>query len=457
MKFYQDLLSAGEDENSRMAFVLAAINEHRGSAAYQTAVDAELYYDGLNPAINRYEKILYDMQGRAHRDMYSANHKIASSFFGFAIDQETSYLLGNGVTFKKESTKKQLGYDFDQRMQEAGENALIGGVSFAFWNMDHVQVFKFTEFVPLYCEETSALKAGIRFWQLAADKPLRATLYELDGYTDYLQSKGKKMSVLKPKRAYQQIVRESEADGAEIIDGLNYPGFPIIPLKNGRRCKSEIVGKRNTIDALDLVDSGMINNIDEGNLIYWVLQGCGGMDDMDDAKFIERLKTTHVAHTNDDVRADPHTIEAPYVATQAAHDILTKKLYTDFQCFDSSAVSAGNQTATAIKASYVPLDLKCDKFERYVTDFINGILSLAGIEDEPSYTRSQIINKQEETQTVLLGAPYYDDEYTTKKLLTILGDIDQYDGMMRRKAAEDINRLDMAVDETEEEPEDGET
>lgn len=264
MKFYQDLLSAGEDENSRMAFVLAAINEHRGSAAYQTAVDAELYYDGLNPAINRYEKILYDMQGRAHRDMYSANHKIASSFFGFAIDQETSYLLGNGVTFKKESTKKQLGNDFDQRMQEAGENALIGGVSFAFWNMDHVQVFKFTEFVPLYCEETSALKAGIRFWQLAADKPLRATLYELDGYTDYLQSKGKKMSVLKPKRAYQQIVRESEADGAEIIDGLNYPGFPIIPLKNGRRCKSEIVGKRNTIDALDLVDSGMINNIDEG-------------------------------------------------------------------------------------------------------------------------------------------------------------------------------------------------
>ena len=58
---------------------------------------------------------------------------------------------------------------------------------------------------------------------------------------------------------------------------------------------------------------------------------------------------------------------------------------------------------------------------------------------------------------MLLGAPYYDDEYTTKKLLTILGDIDQYDEMMRRKAAEDIDRLDMAADETEEEPEDGET
>ena len=107
----------------------------------------------------------------------------------------------------------------------------------------------------------------------------------------------------------------------------------------------------------------------------------------------------------------------------------------------ASAVSAGNQTATAIKASYVPLDLKADRFERQVTDFIHGILEIAGISDNPSYTRNQIINKSEETQTVLLGAPYYDDEYITKKLMTILGDIDQYDEMMKRKTAEDLGRI----------------
>ena len=187
----------------------------------------------------------------------------------------------------------------------------------------------------------------------------------------------------------------------------------------------------------------MVNNVDEGNLIYWVLTNCGGMDDLDDVKFVERLKTLHVAHADGDdgVKAEAHTIEAPYDGTNATIDMLKRKLYEDFQAFDASAVSAGNQTATAIKACYVPLDLKADKFEASVTRFIGEILKLAGIDDKPSYTRNQIINKSEEIQSVLMGATYFDDEYITKKLLTILGDADQYDEMMKRKDEEDMERL----------------
>ena len=174
-----------------------------------------------------------------------------------------------------------------------------------------------------------------------------------------------------------------------------------------------------------------------------MLSNCNGMDDLDDAKFIERLKTTHVAHADGDdgAKVTPQTIEAPYDGTNTTIDMLKRKLYEDFQCFDASAVSAGSQTATAIKASYVPLDLKTDKFESEVTRFIVEILRLAGIDDTPSYTRNQIINKTEETQSLLMGAQYYDDEYITKKLLTINGDIDQYEDMMKRKAAEDVDRF----------------
>ena len=76
-----------------------------------------------------------------------------------------------------------------------------------------------------------------------------------------------------------------------------------------------------------------------------------------------------------------------------------------------------------------------------MTEFILGILGLAGIDDEPSYTRIRIINRSEETQTLLMGAEYYDDEYITKKLLTINGDADQYDALMERKAAEEAARV----------------
>ena len=440
---YNDLLEIGENEKERIDFIRQAINEHCSSERYKTAVDAELYYDGLNPTINRYEKIIYDMQGRAHTDMWTANHKLASRFFGMAVDQEVSYLLGNGITFSEDSTKKKLCPDFDQEVMDAARNAKIAGVSFGFWDVEHLRVFDLQEFVPLYDEENGALKAGIRFWQVAPDKPLRATLYEIDGFTEYFQPKNKDMEVMQAKRRYKRIVRTADVGGTEIYDGENYEGFPIVPLKNNRHSLSEICGKRNTIDALDLASSNMVNNVDEGNLIYWVLSNCNGMEDLDDVKFIEQLKVTHVVHANGDdgAKVDAHTIEAPYDGTNTTIDMLKRKLYEDFQCFDAAAVSAGNQTATAIKASYAPLDLKTDKFESEVTRFIVEILRLAGIDDTPSYTRNQIINKTEETQALLMGAQYYDDEYITKKLLTINGDIDQYEDMMKRKAAEDVDRF----------------
>lgn len=437
-------MAVGEDERSRMGFVFDTINDFKGQKKTRDMLDAKLYYWGENPTINRYEKMVYDLEGKAHPDMYTANHKIASKFFGFVVDQEVSYLLGNGVAFNKDATKKALGATFDEDIMDAARHALIGGQSFVFWNLDHIQVFAPEQFVPLYDEEDGALKAGIRFWQIDTDKPLRATLYEMDGYTNYIKPRNgeARRLNLNGKLPYKLKVRYSEIDGTEIYDGENYPGFPIIPLKNGEQARSELCGRKNTVDALDLASSNMVNNVDEGNLIYWVLTNCGGMDEIDDAKFVERLKTTHVAHADGDegAKATPQSIEAPFQGTQATIDMLTKKLYTDFQAFDASAVSAGNQTATAIKASYAPLDLKTDKFESWVSRCIKGILAIAGLDDEPTYTRNQIINKQEEAQTVMLGAEYYDDEYITKKLLTILGDADQFEDLMRRKAAEELDR-----------------
>lgn len=383
------------------------------------------------------------MQGKAHRDLYSANHKIASRFFGFVVDQANSYLLGNGVTLKK-AAKKKLGRNFDQQISRAAEFALIGGVAFGFWNLDHLDVFEITEFVPLYDEEDGALKAGIRFWQVDSSRPMRCTLYELDGFTEYIQYKNSDLEILKEKRPYILHIVQTGLDKNQIYDGENYPGFPIVPLKNNRDCRSELCGRRNSIDALDLACSNMVNNVDEGNMIYWALVNCGGMDDLDAAKFLQTVRRTHVAFVDngeDGATATPHTIEVPYVGTQTAIDMLEKKLYQDFQAFDASAAQAGNQTATAIKASYVPLDLKTDKFERQVTEFINGILAFVGIDDEPTYTRNQIVNRQEEMQTLLLAAQYADDEYMTTKALTILGDADRIEEVLNRRSAEDLERF----------------
>lgn len=182
MLTFQDWLECGNDEQKKADFILRAINTHKRSDEYKTAVMAQAYYDGENPTIMNYEKIIYDMKGLAHIDMWSANHKIASQFFNFTVNQEVAYLLGNGIRFGKDETKKQLGKIFDVRVLKAALYARTAGQSFGFWNMDHIDVFKLTEFVPIKDEETGEIKLGIRWWKLADNKPLRVTLYELDGY-----------------------------------------------------------------------------------------------------------------------------------------------------------------------------------------------------------------------------------------------------------------------------------
>lgn len=445
MKSYQDLIAASKNEAAKMAFVFDAITEHKGTEPYIIALDAEQYYRGLNPRITKYEKIIYDMRGDAHVDKWTPNHKIASNFFNFAITQENQYLLGNGATFTKDDTKAKLGNDFDTRLQDLGKKALVGGVAFGFFNLDHIDTFSLLEFVPLYDEENGALRAGIRFWQVSPDKPMRATLYEEDGYTDYIRANDKS-AMLHEKRPYKLKVRTSEADGEEIYDGENYPTFPIVPLWGNDKKQSELVGRQGTLDAFDLLNSNLINNLDEANYIYWVLTNCGGMDDIDDAKFIEQLKTTHVAHADGDsgATAEAHTIEAPYQASESAIQTIQRRLYEDFMCLDVNSLSAANKTATEIKAAYQPLDSKCDMYEYCVIEFVQKILELAGIDDKVTFTRSKVVNKSDEINTLLAAQAYLDDETLVEQVCQILGIADKTDEIIRKRRTEEQSRYEVA-------------
>lgn len=440
MKTFNDLQALGENESERLAFILQAINEHKSSELYQIAVDAELYYKHLNPTIMRAQKIVYDLLGRAHPDVWSANNKIPSRYYFYFVTQSVQFLLGNGVSFGDEKTKERMGKNFDNVIQQAATDALNGGVSFGFWNNDHLEQFAVTEFAPLYDEENGALRAGIRFWQVAANKPLRATLYEMDGLTEYIKRGGDDLTVLQEKRPYVQIVAQSDASGTAILDGMNYPGFPIVPLFNVNK-QSEIVGGRETIDAYDLMASALINNIDDANLIYWVIRNAGGMDDADDAKFVQRLKTIHVAHLEGDEQVDEHQIDVPFQASEVALDRLRSQLFDDFMALDVKQIASGAATATQIKAAYEPLNAKTDLFEYQVTEFIEGILALVGIDDKPTYTRSMIVNQQEAIQNVLTSAEYLSDDYVTRKILETLGDIDKVDEVLEQRLVDDVSRF----------------
>ena len=448
MRTYQDLMEVGENEKDRMEFVRGAVNDHTSSSDYKIAAAAEAYYAKHNLTIEKFQKFLYNANGQAYPDLFSANYKLKTLFFRRFVIQQVQYVLSNGVTFEQESTKERLGTTFDSRLSQLAKKAMVDKVAFGFWNNDHLEVFSYADtpnepgFVPLYDEDDGFLKAGIRYWTLDGTETKRYTLYELDGYTEYIDTKKDGLRIRQEKRPYLQTVRRSDVDGETVEGGDNYPGFPIIPMYANDLRQSELLGIRESIDCYDFVKSGLANEIDDTSGIYWVLKNSGGMDDMDIARFLDRMRTLRAAtvDSDDGGGAEAHTLDVPYQARETMLQRLRSDLYEDFQLVDMDKIMSGNITATAIRMGYQSQDDKCGDFEYCIRDFIGKLLTLLGIDDTPSFQWNRIANQLEETQMVLTAANYLDDEAILRHLPWLTPE--EVDDILERRDAEDLERLD---------------
>ena len=443
MKTYQDLESVGLIEAERMKFITDVVREHKASEAYKVARDAEAYYAKRNVTIEKFQKVLRTVTGQSVPDLFSANYKLKTGFFRRFVLQQTQYVLSNGVTFEKDDTAEKLGADFENRLSTLAKKAIVDGVSFGFWNYDHLEVFCFADtpndpgFVPLYDEETGLLRAGIRY--SATDTTERYALYELDGYTEYIKLKDEDIKLYKKKKSYVESVKRTEIGGVEEVQGSNYPGFPIIPIYANDLRQSEIVGIREDIDCYDFIKSGMANQIDAASEIYWILQGTGGMDDVDLQRFIERMRTIKAINLEPDMSAEAHTLDIPVDAREKLLDRLRSDMYEDFMLLDIEKALSGNITATGIRLAYQAQDDKCGDFEYHIREFITKLFDLLGIEDVPSFKWNRIANQTEETNMVLSAASYLDDETILKHLPWIA--TEEVEEIMARRTEAEASRF----------------
>lgn len=428
MYTYQDLIKVNVEASEvgqtspRGAFCRSAIDSFRGSKLYQDAQLGESYYNKHNVTIEQYQKFLYTLSGNKVSDIFSSNYKLKTTFFRRLVIQQVQYVLGNGVTLKN-TDKSKLGKDFDFKLQTAAKRAMAGGRAFGFWNLDHLEVFGFADtpseagFCPLYDENTAELMAGVRFWfrNVGDTVIFRATLYEADGFTEYIQSGNKAVVLLKEKQPYKTIVK-STSMGVEEVVGENYSRLPIVELFANDSHESELIGIKECIDCYDFVKSGLANDINDMDGLYWIIQNSGGMEDPDLAQFIHRLKTVRAVAVEDADQVSAHTQEVPYTARQVMLDILRRDIYEDFQSADLGSLSAAAKTAQEIRSAYQAMDNKCTDFEYYLIKFVEDILVVAGITDEVSFTWNKITNQAEETSMVLSAAQFLTPEMIIKKL-----------------------------------------
>lgn len=446
-----------KEQSDVTAFIRKAINQHMATELYKVAKEADEYDRQRNTTIYNYVRTIFTGTGSEVIDFTAANNRIASNFFHRLNTQRRTYSLGNGVSFTKhkvkqkdedgkeitiDETKQKLGDEFDTQLNDLADKALIHGIAFGFWNLDRLHVFPVTEFVPLWDEDNGSLRAGIRFWRLSDDKPVSAVFYEEDGYTKYHSKNGSKgidLEMVEDKRAYKQIYRVSEADGAEIIGDENYSSLPIVPMWGSKLKQSTLVGMQRSIDSFDLIRSGFANDLTDCAQIYWILSNCSGMTDAELARFRDRLKVQHIAVADtENSGVTAYTQEIPYQARKEYLDQIRAGIYEDFGGLDVHTVAAG-ATNDHIDAAYQPMDENADDFEYQVIKFIKQILLLIGIDDIPQFKRNRISNQMEQTQMVVMEAEYLDAETILNKLPNIT--VDEVANILAKKQLEDIGRF----------------
>lgn len=439
---YQDWQATPETE--RPWLLEAVIGSYKQSADFRTALDALKYFRGENPTVANKVILQEGQYSVKHRDENGGitekkvlqeraiiGARLPASFLFRFVTQQNQYLLGNGVTLGDAAQKERLGIGFDTALAQLGEQALICGVSWGFWNLDHLEVISaardtMSGFVALLDEGTSVPMVGIQFWQVAADKPMHVRLFERDGLTVYRKGK-EALEVIAPKRAYA-LTLSRDAAGVMVTGESNYSALPVIPLYANQEKRSELTAAiRQKIDAYDRISSDFVDNLDKANDVYWVLNNFGGtLSDM--AEMIDTVRRTGmIASISDGVggasTAEPHAFEVPYQARQTALSILEKELYKDYMAVNMDEITGGSLTNVAIKTATMNLNLKADRYEWQVFTFVQQVLALLGIEtEEIRFKRQSVVNDSEiianiatmrqdiDQRTALMLNPYIDQE-----------------------------------------------
>lgn len=438
---YQDWEQTPEHE--RLELLLDIIRQYKSSPDFRQGLVANQYFRAENPAVaGKYllRPITVEIKDESTGKVRKTNrtekidgNRVFSSFFSRFVIQQNQFLLANGVTLDSEATKKRLGLGFDKALERLGEKALTHGVAWGFWNVDHLEVIeavkdKLSGAVALLDERTSEPMMLVQFWQISRKRPLYVRLYTVNGVVEYSTNEdGKLVEIAASRRAY---IRHISRDvlGTLILDESNYSTLPVIPLWASEEKRSELtLAIKSKIDLYDRILSDFGDNLDRACDVYWVLNNFGGtMSDIAETLgAIERLKA--VANISDGTgsasTAEPHTIEVPYAARQAALDILQKQLYSDFMALSMDELTGGSLTNVAIETATLNLNLKADRYEWQCFNFVQKVLRLIGVETEViKFKRQTLVNKSEtvadivamrqdiDRRTALKLNPYIDQE-----------------------------------------------
>lgn len=371
--------------------IQSLLETDRISRTKRKAREGQRYYDGDHD-IREYRIFYCDDKGDLHEDRMRSNIKIPHCFFTELVDQEVQYLLSgkDGFVFSGiPELQERLDVYFNENEEFLSElndvvtGAIVKGYDYlyAYRNSEGQLAFQCADSLDVAEAEGRFTSDGrdyiiysyVQRLDLQGNTVRRIEVWDDRTVTFFTQLENglpELDQTVKPNPRPHVLYRKDN-DDSTYYEGLGY--IPFFRLDNNKRRISGLKPIKALIYDYDIMACGLSNNLQDLTEGIYVVKGYQG-DDLDQLQ--KNLKTKKIVGVDEDGDVDIRTIQIPTEARRVKLELDEKNIYRFGMGFNAAEVGDGNITNVVIKSRYALLDLKCNKLEARVKQFLRKIIKV---------------------------------------------------------------------------------
>lgn len=363
------------------------ISDDAGSQRKRKSREAQRYYEGEHDILN-YRMFYYNSDGELVEDTTRSNIKISHPFFTELVDQQVQYMLSGDDSFVRsdvEGLQSKLDEYFDEDFKAELTDLLTGTITkgfdylFAYQNEHDRLAFQYADslgVIEVRGKDTDDNCNYVIYWyidRIAKNNKVikRIQVWDDEKTTYYVQNDegGIDLDESVDINPRPHVIYERD-------NSLYYKPFGFIPffrLDNNKKQISNLKAIKGIIDDYDIMSCGLSNNLADFDHPLHVVRGFEG-DNLDELS--QNLKTKKTIGVDSEGGVEVHTVDIPYQARLTKMEQDEKNIYRFGMGFNSAQIGDGNITNIVIKSRYALLDLKCNKLEIKLKQFLKKIVKV---------------------------------------------------------------------------------
>ncbi|MCF0185041.1 MAG: phage portal protein [Bacteroidaceae bacterium] len=373
--------------------ILRFITEDKESEKKLMARKGVAYYEGRHD-IEHYKLYFYNADGNLVEDENRSNIKISHPFFTELVDQATQYVLSGDDIFKSDIPELQnlldeyfnYNEDFMAELNEVITGAQTKGFDymFAYKKEDGTTGFMCADsigVVEVRAKDTDDNTDYVIYWYVdriekGQKKIKRIEVWDANQTYYYVQEQDGEVQIDtdEPINPRPHIVKVD--DKGDRYDGGSYGVIPFFRLDNNKKQVSDLKLVKALIDDYDLMACGLSNNIQDASEYLVVVKSFQG-DNMEE--LMHNIKTKKHIGVDGSEGGDVEfkTVDIPFQARQVKLELDEKNIYRfGFGLNTAGLKDTSATTNIAIKSAYSLLDMKANKIEIKLKQFLRKILKL---------------------------------------------------------------------------------